>query len=61
MLQDNQSDVMKNLKSASVGEQYHLDKTLGQNIRLQNEITTEIKVSNAIGRQCGVAMLLLLC
>ncbi|KAF6037840.1 ZNF318 [Bugula neritina] len=43
MLQDNQSDVMKNLKSASVGEQYHLDKTLGQNIRLQNEITTEIK------------------
>ena len=36
---------MKNLRHASVGEQYHLDKTLEQNIRLQNEITSDIKVS----------------
>lgn len=44
MLQDSQSDVMKNLRRASVGEQYHLDKTLEQNIRLQNEITADVKV-----------------
>ena len=51
-LQDNQSEVMRNMRHASVGEQYHLDKTLSNNIRLQNEITAEIKVYVNECKQC---------
>ena len=54
-LQQEQSSVMSGRKRASLGEQYQMDKMLEKNIRLQNEMTTEIKVTVVLASNLSIA------